>query len=301
MEIRINNEVVDYTLESEKALGEVVDGIREWLAANGFAVTAIRKDRVDLALRSRLEWQDDPLDEITSLEITALHPTDLAIDKLTAAIQYLDLIKQDGDPESPVVADLLRAVDDVSQMIDDALFLEKSGSGTFGSQFSRLAAATGIPDGDISRGHFDEFLTFVSDLMIVLNSRLRELSDPAGELRASVPALKGTLSKTGDISMLLQTGKDAEAIRQLVRLIEMAEKLLRLTGNLGNQGLINLAVLEIDRVAAGAFAGELNGFLRELSQAIETGDTVLVGDLLEYEIAPRLDSLIETLQQSGVL
>ncbi|RPI96620.1 MAG: hypothetical protein EHM32_02745, partial [Spirochaetales bacterium] len=135
MEIRINDEVIDFTLEQEKALGEVVDGIQEWLAQNGFTLTGIRKDSLVLTLGSRLEWQNDPVKEITSLEFSALHPIDLALDKLTAAIEYLELIREDGDPESPVIADLLKGVDDVSQMIDDVVPSHETGSVTFGAQF----------------------------------------------------------------------------------------------------------------------------------------------------------------------
>ena len=301
MEIRINNEIVDYTLEKEKALGEVVDGIQEWLASNGFALTAIRKDDTDLTLAGRMEWQDEPVKEITSLRITALHPTDLTIDRLAATIQYLDLIKQDGNPDSPVIADLLTGIDDVSRMIDDAVFAEKSETVTLGSRLKELAYATGIPAKDVSLEKFEEFCTFVSELTILLHSRLRELTDPSGELRASVPALREALSKTGEISVLLQTGKDSAALRQLIRFIELNQKLLRLIGNLGNQGIIDLGLIEVDGAATGAFAAQLNGYLRELSQAIETGDTVLLGDLLEYEIGPRLIALIEALEMNGVL
>jgi hypothetical protein len=41
--------------------------------------------------------------------------------------------------------------------------------------------------------------------------------------------------------------------------------------------------------------GELNGSLGDLAAALEAGDTVLVGDLAEYEVAPRLAALLPLL------
>lgn len=301
MEIRINNETVDFTLEHEKVLGEVVDGVQEWLAVNGFMLTAVRRDTADLKLGDRLEWQDDPVDEISSLEITALHPTDLAIDKLTAIIQYLELIVEDGNAHSPVIADLLKGIDDVSQMIDGAVLSETNGGATFGSQFKTLADATGITTGEVHTDNFQEFLRYVSELVIVLRSRLRELSDPLAELKSSVPLLREALDNTGEISVFLQTGDDREALGRLVRFLEISQKMLRLIHRLNEHAILDLGGLDIEGAAISEFTGELNGYLIELSKAIEAGDTVLTGDLLEYEIGPRLAALLKTLEKSGVL
>ena len=301
MEIRINDQVIDFTLEQEKALGDVVDGIQEWLALNGFTLTGIRKDSAVLELGSRLDWRNDPVAEIASLEISALHPTDLALDKLTAAIQYLDLIRQDGDPESPVIADLLKGVDDVAQMIDDVLPSQEPGSATFGAQFGKLARGTGIIEGEVSADGFADFFAFISELTVVLHSRIRELSDPVAELRTLAPRLRDTLDEISGIAVLLQTGKDAEAMRQLIKFIEIVQKLLRLVHNLKEQALLDLGIFKVEEMPAADFAAKLNGTFRQLSGAMETGDTILVGDLLEYEIGPSLSGFVTALENSGVL
>ncbi len=301
MEIRINDEAVDFTLEKEKVLGEVIDGIQEWLTHNGFTMTATKKDAEPLNLSRRLEWQDDPIEEISTLEITALHPTDLAIDKLIAAIQYLDLIIEDGNPTSAVIGDLLIGIDDVSGMIDDAVLSEKSGTMTLGSQFKKLALATGIPAGEVSTERFHEFHKFVIELSVVLRARLRELSDPVAELKVMAPSLREVLDNTGDIAVLLQTGEDRDALEKLIRFLEISQKMLRLVHNLGEYALVDLGLLRVGGVAIDEFTAVLNDYLLELSEAIEAGDTVLTGDLLEYEIGPRLTSLLDALEKSEVV
>jgi hypothetical protein len=46
-----------------------------------------------------------------------------------------------------------------------------------------------------------------------------------------------------------------------------------------------------------SFYRELNSVLSELLQAFETRDSVLIGDLMEYEVAPRLGRLRAILQE----
>lgn len=46
---------------------------------------------------------------------------------------------------------------------------------------------------------------------------------------------------------------------------------------------------EIGGVTVAALSEQLNGFLEEAAQAIENNDAVLLGDLLEYELAPRAE------------
>ena len=49
------------------------------------------------------------------------------------------------------------------------------------------------------------------------------------------------------------------------------------------------------------YYNELNGFLKELIDAFQINDSVLIGDLLEYEIAPRLEGLIQFIERLKAL
>ncbi len=302
MQITINDEPIDFTLEKERALGQVVDGIQDWLRANGFAITALRIDDTDISFESRLEWQNDAVEEVTSLEITAHHPTDLAYDKIAAAVRYLGLIKEDGDPNSPVIADLLKGVDDVAEMIDDVLPSQGISGSTFGIQFRNLARKTGIlTDSAASGEDFSLFLSFITELINILSSMMHEIADPAAEIKALAPLLRDSLGGIGDVAVLLQTGKDREAMTQLINFIEILQKLIRVVHFLNEHALIDLGIIEIDGSRIEDFASDLNGFLRELTAAMESGDSVLIGDLLEYEIEPKLTGFLASLERNGII
>ena len=83
--------------------------------------------------------------------------------------------------------------------------------------------------------------------------------------------------------MQLQTGRDREAMAVVTDLCDAVQRLLPLVPFLprdpGRERLVT----------------ELNATLRDLLAAFEAKDTVLIGDLAEYEVAPRLAGLLPLL------
>ena len=65
--LTINDEDVSYSLENEKTLGEVVHGIRAWLAAAGFVITALRADDRDLLQQPDVSWGSERVDAVSTL------------------------------------------------------------------------------------------------------------------------------------------------------------------------------------------------------------------------------------------
>jgi hypothetical protein len=56
---------------------------------------------------------------------------------------------------------------------------------------------------------------------------------------------------------------------------------------------LDLDTLLIEGVSMSVLHEELNGFLEEAAQALDDNDCVLLGDLLEYELAPRAEMELE--------
>ena len=55
---------------------------------------------------------------------------------------------------------------------------------------------------------------------------------------------------------------------------------------------IPLEGLKVEEQTVKEFHNDLNGYLKEATEALKTGDSVLLGDLLEYELAPRAEKEI---------
>ncbi|MDR3139677.1 MAG: hypothetical protein LBT95_08410, partial [Treponema sp.] len=98
-----------------------------------------------------------------------------------------------------------------------------------------------------------------------------------------------------DLPLDIQTGKDERAAETVQLFSHIAEKLFRLLYCLKFDGLSPDA-LTVESLPIQKFIEEFGTALKELTAAYEAKDAVLVGDLAEYELAPRLVSLYRTLK-----
>lgn len=128
-------------------------------------------------------------------------------------------------------------------------------------------------------------------LSAFFGERLAELSDPVAAMRSAASlfdAIKGDLS---EVPVRLQTGKDADAMKTMVIAVELINKTVRVLPEfsrvLAADGRGDMIV---DGASLPEFYTSLNGVLKELAGAFEAKDGVLIGDLAEYEIRPRLDA-----------
>jgi hypothetical protein len=130
---------------------------------------------------------------------------------------------------------------------------------------------------------------------VLLEERLRELRSPLEELSGIAALVEGTAQRLEDLPLDIQTGKDSRAAETVQLFSTVTEKLLRLFSLLKLEGFI-ADTLVIDAKPFDAFIGDFSAALKELLAAYEARDAVLVGDLAEYELAPRLRTLYSALQ-----
>lgn len=112
---------------------------------------------------------------------------------------------------------------------------------------------------------------------------VQRLRDLGGRFSAFVPLLR-------EIPVQLQTGKDLQVLETIHQFSSDLHNLYQL-----------LPLLDITRVQNGepgteppdlaSYPGELAPILADLLAALEAKDTVMVGDLAEYELAPRIEKL----------
>lgn len=279
MEILVNKEPLDFTLESESSIGEVVDGLAEWLKGSQFAITGIDIDALPQPLGLRDRWADIAIDDVSQLSIEALPYTRVDWTTAKALDEYFAILQEcireerhaafaDAAGELPYVRQQLAKLFPELPGIDDPasilrIALDPSGSPVFPKDTNTI-------------------LLEISSMRSILGARIREFEDPRGELRATLATLATVIPGLEEIPVELQTGKASEALGKVVALTELLGRAVRLTPLAEEDGE------ETQGAAVRETARELGPFLNELSDALESGDTVLVGDLIEYEIAPVL-------------
>jgi hypothetical protein len=99
-----------------------------------------------------------------------------------------------------------------------------------------------------------------------------------------VAGLRQVIPLLSEVPVQLATGRDRQAMQTIATAAELLQTLLALVPRLpplaDRQKLFT----------------ELNGVFRDVIAAFDARDTVLIGDLLEYEAAPRLGELLPLLE-----
>lgn len=130
-------------------------------------------------------------------------------------------------------------------------------------------------------------LDAVRRLEIVSEKTSKLVADSLTELEAVIPDLATACHELAAVFHGTQPRSGYEPFHQLANIwshVKGRQELIAHT--LG----IALDSLALDGKTVGAWHTELNGFLSEAASAIESGDTILLGDLLEYEFAPRAET-----------
>jgi hypothetical protein len=262
MQIRINDQTADITLENEKTAGEVIANIEQWLASGGHRLSGISIDG-QVALTSMLDdFFSRKIDDIKILDLYTSTVSELTAESLLnllADIKYFESLDYE----------------------------EKK---TFYQNWKESAQANFICDKipDLYNVFVNSFSGGDINLRSVSSmteERLREIKDPLSEFSNIQPLLEETCSRLENLALDIQTGKDSRAAQTIQLFSGISEKILRILGQLDIQGYLS------EQEPFSGIIGDFGNLVNELLSAYEKHDTVLVGDIAEYEAAPKLREL----------
>jgi len=115
-------------------------------------------------------------------------------------------------------------------------------------------------------------------------------TDVSAMLRSTGSRFTDLVSRLREIPVQLQTGKDLlvlETIHEFSDGLQGLYQLIPLVSLTGRPA----SDIQIGEISLDAWPSEVSPFLSDLLEAMKSRDTVLVGDLSEYEIAPRIEQL----------
>ncbi len=292
MEILVNREPLDFSLENESSLGEVIDELADWLRSGRFAITSLDVNDRTYAIHDRDAWADIALHTVREISVEALplseadHATLIALDEYCALLAHALETRNDGP---------------IGELAEELPYVRGRLAGYFPSladENGRVAVCSNrelesgiLPDPEAA----EAILAEITDIRTILQTREREYREPERELALSLGQLAAAAVQLIEVPVQLQTGDETTAMQTIVRLTELLTRVMRLVP------LVEASAREpaIDIAGVRRFAEEITPQLSELKDAFEMQDSVLIGDLLEYEVAPRLEKLERLLPDQG--
>jgi hypothetical protein len=296
--LTINGEPINYSLENERTLGEVVRGVQDWLAEAGFHVTGMNADTHDLFRETPDQWSLIEVGSVEELGVRAAHTGDMKIAHWRTVEKWLGMLEDDiralsARRDGTGSAAPISGADALSELLSDfpetvngmrANSFLPPGS-TTGDRFEAMfggQAAAAVTAWPPARLH--EAAELIAELHQLLSRRLADASAPGQALKRCAAQIRESMTHLPEVSVLLQTGRDKAAMEIVIAFADVVQTLL---------GLVPFLPPDPNR---GKLLSELTPFLRDLVSAFDAKDSVLIGDLLEYEITPRIERLAPVLE-----
>ena len=276
MVITINGNTIDYTLEEEQTAGDVVNGLTQWLQQSGLLVGSLSLDDIPVGLTED-QWKSRDLKQLKHVAIEAVDLREGRVRQLDTATGYFHLLSEAIKKNDEVqLKELAEGYNDLMSMLPH--LLGDGPEAPLTTEIQHRFQSWGFPNSFPS--HPQDLLMECQNLISVLETRRHETEDPISSASTSARALASMAQELDQVAVQLQTGKDKEAMGIIIHLTELLQSLLRSLSWLGNSLPEELGA-------------ELTSHLMELEDALRAQDTVLIGDLLEYELKPRMEELPE--------
>jgi hypothetical protein len=273
MVLKISGKTADITLENEKTVGEVLASLEQWLERSGCRLSglSINGEAVDTSM----------LEDIFAREIDSVKELDIEVSSL-------------AELAAETLLNLLADVEEFEKLSFD----EKNNFlVNWNDSAQAMFTAEQMPDlfslyvNSFSGGEMDPRVVYS-----ITEERLREVKEPALEFSKLQTLMEETCTRLIDLPLDTQTGKDARAAQTIQIFSGVAEKILRLLRQLDIQGY--LTQKPDNEKSFTEIVNEFGNIVKELLEAYERQDSVLVGDLAEYEASVKLQELYTSIQEN---
>jgi hypothetical protein len=284
--LKINGEPVDFSLEKEKTLAEVMQGIQAWLGSAGFVISSVLADGQELLTMNPGIWAATPVDSVREIEVQALHTADMKVEHWQTLDVWLGMLADEVKAPGPVLEELLENLPETVEGMKKNPFLP-SGADAM-DRFERTFQGQGTAEiRRLSPEQRQEVAALIQTMRAELSRRIEDAAQPRAALSRCMTDLRTRVGQLPEVSVLLQTGKDKAAMETVIGFTDTVQSVLALVPFLP------------PNPERGRLIAELTPVLRDLVAAFDAKDSVLIGDLLEYEVAPRVTRLMPLLEHGA--
>ena len=296
MRITVNGAPLAIDVKDSANLGELLSGADDLLDRAGSVIVSLKVDGEEVDAEGYARFAEMPSSSVSIVEIRAEDAAAIRIRALETLLELLAICKRSAEDtaaeDTAAVWPGLRT--GARDMKDAFAGLFAADELSFVQLFSDILDRAGDKPDKAARVE----LSAQSDRsQEVFEERLAELRRPAEEMRAAATLFDARSGELADLPVLLQTGKEDQAMKAVLYFVEIFNKVIRIIPELRRSG-IDTASIFVGGSAMPDFYGEFNGVLRQLTDAFEHKDAVLIGDLAEYEVLPRMRSFFGAMREA---
>lgn len=285
MTLTIDKQKIDFTLEDEKNLKQVIQNINIWLNENQLIIEKLFINSEDFSLHDL----DFDLSNVKSIDIETLSFTELNINNLSWIKYFFErLIKALEEWNNTDLNTIKEEIPFVIENLPIILSLDnKTPEKSYAYNLKKIFDKYNYFQTNEENINKDEVISYFNIIVSQLTERLHEYINAKRELKSGINQLLELQKELDSVAVYLQTGKSDEAALIMKSFTDIFHKILRiLKFNIKNTEFTNGKDIE-------DFTNGLDDILSELLEGFENQDTVLIGDILEYELSPKIEILQE--------
>lgn len=324
MEIFLNNQKLEFQLEREKNLKEVIESINDWLFEYGKVVDQIIIN--DNVYENSIESLEAfPIEKTKVLKLTTIDIDVLVRNSLAEVQNYLNtmvnILKTIKDFSEEELDKIIYGTNWVYNILSKCDKLYKYSAQfnkkefNFVEQMEKLKESADIIEKFLKNKDIKSCVDYINENLI---SQIEKWLDDIDKLIEFSVGFKGgfvidrekvakqiynIIIKIPDILKLievtvvdLQSGEEKEAMKNIQVIIGTLESIVALLQIIKNTFSIDFNNIFLKDKSIEEINNELKIILNELAGAMENQDAVLIADLLEYEFHPRLEKYVEILK-----
>lgn len=320
MDIIIQGTKLDYTLENENNVLDVVQSIEQWLGENQQIISELKVDG-ELIHSTEKDILKNHLIENTKLvEIESHFTEEYAISSLLELEKYIKRFvtqleenkSNDKLPENK--EELYEGLKWINDILVNVCRILRVDMNTVYVNTNPLFDCFGqnaiiMNDLEVYKHDpnvykdllFNKLIPNLDNLGVyipkILQTGLFNLSTPddfdqenvIANINSQIETIDVFLPLIPEIGTNLQSGKELEAFNGMKNVIGMMENIVYYLSKLEGLYKLDYSAIEIDGQKVEKINEDFFNLLKEVSQAFTQNDIVLLGDLLEYELIGKLE------------
>jgi len=324
MEIYINNEKLDFQLEDEKNLKQVIEAVNDWLFQQGKVIDQIVID--EKVYNEEIEHLEKvPVEDVKILRLTIIDIDVLVRNSLTEIQRYLstmlDFIKSKEEFGFEEINKIIDGIKWVIKILEKCNRLYKYSSNfknkefNYNTEIEALEKLSDILEKCIRKEQLNKSIEILKNELITSLEKwvtyIDKLIDFSIGFKKGIAVSRekvakqiyNIITKIPDMLKLievtavdLQSGAEKEAMKNIQVIVGTLESIVALLQVIKTTFSLDYNNIYFEDKSVEEFNKELREILNEMVGAMENKDTVLIADLIEYELSPRLERYIEILK-----